>query len=158
MILDSLDNARWYYPEAWWQELVDFIRQASPSLPDGEHLLHDGIVARVFSMQTKPKASCQLESHRASVDVQVVLAGHELISVWPVRSLTPTTEYDPARDVRFYTPPLDSAVAFPLQPGAFALFFPQDAHLTLQAPVQPAPIKKLVAKVPVGLFLTESSL
>ncbi len=152
MILDSLDNARWYYSQAWWQELIEFIWKATPARSDGEHPLTQGIVARVFSMQTKPRASCQLESHRASVDVQVVLAGHELISVWPVLALTPTTEYDLARDVRFYTPPSDSAATFPLQPGAFAVFFPHDAHMTLIAPDTPAPIKKLVAKVPASLF------
>lgn len=153
MILDTFDNAGLYFSHAWWRDLMAFIRNASVHLPDGEHLLPShGIIARVFSMQTKSQSSCQLESHRASVDVQVVLSGDELISVWPAPSLTPITDYDPDRDVRFYTPPADSAATFPLQPGRFAVFFPQDAHMTLIAPSAPAPIKKLVAKVPAHLF------
>jgi YhcH/YjgK/YiaL family protein len=153
MILDSLDHATWYFSHPWWRELVEFIRTASSGLPDGEYPLPShGVVARVFSMQTKEKAACQIESHRACVDVQAVLSGSEMISVWPVPILSASTEHDLVRDVRFYDPPAAPPTSFPLQPGAFAVFFPQDAHMTLIAPDRPAPIKKLVAKVPLALF------
>jgi YhcH/YjgK/YiaL family protein len=153
MIFDRLDNAGWYCSHPWWHELVEFIRKATADLPDGEHPLPSyGIVARVFSTQTKPRSSCQLESHRACIDVQAALAGREVISVWPVPILTPCTEYDEGRDVRFYDPPAEAPAMFPLMPGAFAVFFPHDAHMTLIAPDHPAPIKKLVAKVPASLF------
>jgi beta-galactosidase beta subunit len=66
--------------------------------------------------------------------------------------ILPSDTSDPDRDVRFYAPPAGSAIRLPLQPGAFAVFFPQDAHMTLIAPASPAPIKKLVAKVPAALF------
>ena len=152
MILDTLDNAQWYFTGPWWQELVAFIRKASADLPNGEHPLSHGIIARVFSLDTKPRSSCPLESHRACVDVHAVLSGDDLISVWPVPALTPTADYDATRDVRFYDPPTTTPMSFSLKPGGFAVLFPQDAHMTLIAPGLPAPIKKLVVKVPVSLF------
>ncbi|MBI5854334.1 MAG: YhcH/YjgK/YiaL family protein [Nitrospirae bacterium] len=153
MILDTFDNAGLYFSHAWWRDLMAFLRSASVQLSDGEHpLASHGIVARVFSTQTRPQSSAQLESHRASVDVQVVLSGEELIAVWPSPTLGIRTDYDPTRDVMFYDPPTAAPVSFPLQPGRFAVFFPQDAHMTLIAPSAPAPMKKLVAKVPAHLF------
>lgn len=154
MILDSLDNAECYFDEDWWRDTVAFLRSATPALADGEHpVCGRRIVARVHTGRTTPRAQAMLESHRAHVDVHVVLEGQDSLIVWPASRLTIRTPYSQAQDVVFYDPPADGGVPLTLHPGSFAVLFPQDAHMTQIAQGEPARIKKLVMKVAVELVL-----
>ena len=152
MILDSLDNAECYFDGDWWRDTVAFLRSATPALADGEHLVRARqIVARVHRGQTTPRANAMLESHRAHVDVHVVLEGKDSLIVWPASRLQIRTPYNQAQDVVFYDPPAEGGVPFTLRPGSFAVLFPQDAHMTQITQGAPARIKKLVMKVAVEL-------
>jgi len=73
------------------------------------------------------------------------------VPVFPL-SLTIRTPYDKEQDVMFYDPPAEGGVAFTLEPGSFAVLFPQDAHMTQLLDQRPVTIKKLVMKVSVGLI------
>ena len=153
MIFDSLHHAGSYFFSDWWDETIAYIRSATPSLPDGIHQVRgDMIVARVHTGQTRPASESALESHRSYVDVHVVLAEQETIAVWPTDRLTIRTPYDKEQDVMFYDRPSGEGLRLNLQPGFFAVFFPQDAHMTQLLDQRPVTIKKLVMKISVGLI------
>jgi len=152
MIFDSLDNADGYFSGDWWRDTLAYIRSATASLEDGAHPVRgETIVARVHRGHTRPPSDAVLESHRSYVDVHVVLEGRETISVWPVDGLCVRTPYNDQQDVTFYDLPADEGIRLNLTPGFFAVFFPQDAHMTQLMDRQPVAIKKLVMKISVGL-------
>ena len=152
MIFDSLPNADACFTGDWWRDTLAYIRAATPSLPDGVHPVRgDAIVARVHTGHTRPAGEAVLESHRAYVDVHVVLEGRETIAIWPADRLRVRTPYNEGQDVTFYDPPVDEGTRLDLAPGFFAVFFPQDAHMTQLMGRHPAAIKKLVMKIAVGL-------
>ena len=152
MIFDSLDNAGSYFIGDWWDETIAYIRSATPSLADGVHPVRtDTIVARVHTGQTRPASEAVLESHRAYVDVHVVLDGWETIAVWPTDRLRVRTPYSDKQDVTFYDLPEKDGLRLNLSPGFFTVFFPQDAHMTQLMDQRPAAIKKLVMKISAGL-------
>lgn len=152
MIFDSLHHAGYYFTGDWWDETLAYIRSTNPSLPDGVHQVRgDAIVARVHTGRTGPGSDSVPESHLAYVDVHVVLDGRETIEVWPADRLTIRTPYDKEQDVMFYASPADAGLRLNLKPGFFAVFLPQDAHMTQIAQGDPERIKKLVMKISVGL-------
>lgn len=152
MIFDSLYNADSYFTENWWQDTLAYIRSATRSLEDGVHPVRtDAIVARVHTGHTRPASEALLESHRAYVDVHVVLDGQETIAVWPADRLNIRIPYNDKEDVMFYDPPADEGARLTLSPGFFAVFFPQDAHMTQLMDRRPTAIKKLVMKISVKL-------
>ena len=152
MIFDSLSNADAYFTEDWWRDTLAYIRAATPALADGAHALRgEAIVARVHTGHTRPASESALESHRAHVDVHVVLDGRETIAVWPADRLRVRTPYNDAQDVIFYDLPADEGARLNLTPGVFAVFFPQDAHMTQLMDRRPILIKKLVVKISVEL-------
>ena len=152
MIFSSLAHADSCFTGDWWRDTLAYIRAATPSLPDGVHPLRgDKIVARVHTGHTRTVGEAVLESHRAYVDVHVVLEGRETIAVWPADRLRVRTPYNAGQDVTFYDPPADEGTRLDLAPGSFAVFFPQDAHMTQLMERRPAAIKKLVMKIAVGL-------
>ena len=152
MIFDSLHNADSYFTAHWWQDTLAYIRSATSSLSDGVHPVRtDAIVARVHTGRTGPASEAVLESHRAYVDVHVVLDGQETITIWPADRLHIRTPYNDQQDVVFYDPPTDEGTQLTLSPGFFAVFFPQDAHMTQLMDRRPAAVKKLVMKISVRL-------
>jgi biofilm protein TabA len=152
VIFDSLHNADGYFSGDWWRDTLAYIRSAAPSLPDGVHpVREDAIVARVHSGHTRPASEAVLESHRTYVDVHVVLDGRETIIVWPADRLRIRTPYNEKQDVTFYDPPVEEGARLNLAPGSFAVFFPQDAHMTQLMDRHSVAIKKLVMKISLGL-------
>ena len=158
VIFDSIEHAGCYFTGDWWKDTLAYIRAATPALPDGVHQIRgDSIVARVHTGQTRPEDECALESHRAYVDVHVVLDGRETIALWPTDRLVVRTPYSDRQDVAFYDPPSEAGLRLTLSPGFFAVLFPQDAHMTQVMDRRPAAIKKLVMKISVGLIGNASS-
>lgn len=153
MIFDSLHHADSYFTGDWWKDTLAYIRLATPSLPDGVHQV-DGetIVARVHTGRTRPASDSVPESHLAYADVHVVLEGRETVAVWPSDRLILRTPYNKEQDVMFYDPPADAGLRLNLRPGFFAVFSPQDAHMTQIAQGEPERIKKLVMKISVELI------
>ena len=92
-----------------------------------------GITARIdltggsFSLEQvySPKARSEgfFESHRKYIDVQVVVAGEELMEVEAVARLVVMAPYDPERDLLKYADTATAAV-LRLRPGDAAVFFP----------------------------------
>lgn len=152
MIYDRLANAACYFSSDAWTKAIDYVRTAPPDLADGVYpILGEDVVARVMSYETKHFQETVLESHQKFVDLQVLLAGREFGEVSTANELTVRTPYSAEKDVVFYFPdPLASYCRMTLEPGRFAMFFPQDAHRTqLRVGSTSETVKKVVIKIAV---------
>ncbi len=111
--------------------------------------LSGGAFALEQVYKTKPPAEVMWESHRAYIDIQVVVEGEEHMEVADVSTLRVSEDLTPGKDVLFYhaspRASLLKAVA-----GQGAVFFPVDAHRPSMAIDAPALVRKTVVKVPVA--------
>jgi biofilm protein TabA len=155
MIYDRLENAATYFANDAWSKAVDYVRCAAADLADGAYpLLGEDVVARVMSYDTKHFQETVLESHQKFIDLQVLLAGREFAEVSTSGELQVRTPYSAEKDVTFYFPdPLASYCRMTLEPGRFAVFFPQDAHRTqLRVGGAAEHVKKVVVKIATRLM------
>ncbi|HSY54551.1 MAG TPA: YhcH/YjgK/YiaL family protein [Opitutaceae bacterium] len=98
---------------------------------------------------TKPRTEARWESHRAYIDVQVIVAGEELMEVGDAAQLAVAEDLRPAKDLIFYRP-FDGGSVLRVRAGEAAVFFPSDAHLpSLNTGAVAALVRKTVVKVPV---------
>ncbi|NLI74843.1 MAG: DUF386 domain-containing protein [Candidatus Riflebacteria bacterium] len=95
----------------------------------------DGRRLFVMVQEYRAKAPAEgfWEAHRTYADIQVVLAGRELVGWAPVDDLQ-AGPYDAEKDLMVLQGPAAMAPGGPgewltLAPGRFALFLPQDAHM-----------------------------
>jgi YhcH/YjgK/YiaL family protein len=146
MILDTLTQAERYlalhplFPRAF-----DFLRHTDlHALAPGKHAVEgEQIFAIAEACAGRSRAEAQLECHRRYIDIQLVLAGIDEMGWKPVAEcVDPATDYDAARDIRFFRDAPSSWIATP--PGSFCLFFPDDAHAPL---VSDGMIHKVVLKI-----------
>ena len=148
MIFDILENAHQYnalhkgFPQA-----IDFLlRPDLKELPIGTYEI-DGqnIFAMVAKESGRTKEGAELETHEKYIDIQLVLAGVDTMGWKAKLSCThPTDAYDAEEDIQFFTDLPD--VWLPTQPGSFAIFFPEDAHMPL---ISSGEIHKVVVKIAV---------
>ena len=72
----------------------------------------------------------RLEAHRRHIDIQFTIDGVEQIGWKPLADCTrPAGPFDAERDVGFFADRPDTWLSVPA--GAFAIFFPDDAHAPL---------------------------
>jgi YhcH/YjgK/YiaL family protein len=135
-----------------FQLAIDFLRR------EGWRGHSDGIIPidaeRVYGMlqsyETKiPGETIPFEGHRQFIDIQFVIDGAETIFWTPAARLTPTTPYDPAKDIWFCHAPRAEAATFILSGRQAAVFFPEDAHAPSHMLAQPMRVRKIVVKVAV---------
>jgi biofilm protein TabA len=88
------------------------------------------------------------ESHQKYIDVQVIVAGEELMEVEDIGRLAVTHPYNPERDLVKYG---DTAVAslLKMRTGDVAVFFPEDGHMPSLHWRGAGVVLKTVVKVPV---------
>lgn len=151
MILDEFEQHRRYlglHPR--FAEAFAFLTRADlRALPDGRHAV-DGerLYVAIAGEDGRGRDGARLEAHRRYIDIQCVLDGSEAIGWRPLaRCASPVGPHDPGRDIRFFA---DQPEAwFPLPPGRFAIFFPEDAHAPLAGEGR---VRKAVAKIAVFAF------
>ena len=106
MTLDSLENLKLYLPEVCTEEVVQFAGSVSSDMADGERvILEDVVFSRIMTLLTVDRKQGVLESHRSFVDIQIVLAGQEIIEVWPTTELKEKSAYIRKKDVVLYQTP-----------------------------------------------------
>ncbi|CAI0991825.1 YhcH/YjgK/YiaL family protein [Serratia quinivorans] len=111
-----------------------------------------GYVVQVLDLHTQQPGDLRPEVHRQNVDVQFLVSGSELIGVAADRGDNPVhQELLAQRDIIFYRDVADESW-LTLQPGNFAVFFPQDVHRPACINQQPCAIRKVVVKIPLALF------
>jgi len=149
MILDVLENAHRYVAlHKGFVQAFEFLRRPDlQELPaDTYEIDGDRVYAMVAKETGRKKEDALLEVHERYIDIQLVLAGTDTMG-WRAKSLCqqPAGEYAPETDLQFFTDGPD--VWLPTHSGAFAIFFPEDAHMPL---ISSGQIHKVVVKIAVN--------
>ena len=149
MIIDELGRWREYGVLPRLQRAFELLESpGAAGWPDGR-LEMDGdlIIAMPQRYATKSPAEGKWEAHRRYIDIQYIVAGGEKMGWANVASLVPTTTFDVAKDVGFYSGTGDLVT---VRAGMFAMFFPHDAHMPcLHADGAASAVRKIVMKVAV---------
>ncbi|MDT3705693.1 MAG: YhcH/YjgK/YiaL family protein [Thiobacillus sp.] len=150
MILATLAEAdRYLGLHPLFADAFEYLRSTDLyALEPGRHTI-DGerLFAIVEACAGRTRAEAKLECHRRYIDIQLVLEGVDEMGWKPTADcVDPATEYDAARDIRFFNDAPSSWIATP--PGAFCLFFPEDAHAPLVG-TRAGTIRKVVVKIAV---------
>lgn len=149
MIYDHIKNVGLYKGlSVALDTALDLIAGAKLPMENGTTILEHGVKAVVSEYVTKEVNPKGYEAHIRYADVQFLLDGMEFIRCCPLEFLDPSTDYDEASDCRFYAERPGSGCALRLGAGYFAVVFPDDAHIPQLAIDTPAPVKKIVLKVP----------
>ena len=147
MLCESLNNWKRYDFGPTWNEIMGWITDHAATLT--QSITVAGCDVRLSEGQTKRLDCCLYESHKKMVDIQMVLAGKEWIYVTSSAGLPYLDPFNNEEDLGFHIIPDHEIARISLQPGVFAMLFPWDAHMPLVAvDNEPAPIKKLVVKIP----------
>lgn len=148
MILATLAEAdRYAALHPLFSRAFEFLRNTDlKTLAPGKHDVQgEQLFAIVEACDGRTRAEAKLECHRRYIDIQLVLEGVDEMGWKPVAAcVDPATDYDAARDIRFFNDTPSNWIATP--PGAFCLFFPEDAHAPL---VGQGRIRKVVMKIAV---------
>lgn len=126
----------------------EFIRNTDlDALAPGHHAIFgEDLFAIVEHVTGRTRAEAQLECHRRYIDIQLVLEGMDEMGWKPLADCRdPAGDYSAERDIRFFRDAPDTWIATP--PGAFCIFFPEDAHAPL---VGAGGIRKVVFKIAVS--------
>ena len=149
MIQDALSQAHLYadmhplFPAAFaWLA-------AHSDIPDGRHAIHgDDLFVIAETGPTSDADSRRFESHRTYIDIQVNLAGGEIMEWLPVAGLTIADDFQPDGDIAFYATPEAMPSRLHVAPGQVTVFWPADAHTPVcHPPSGPTTYRKLVFKV-----------
>jgi len=122
------------------------------AVPAGETIrieLGAGVFALEQAYLSKPAGEGRWESHERHIDVQVVVAGRELMGVIDTRQLVLAEDLREARDLLFFAAH-EGGSTLRVGTGELAVFFPADGHKPSLADGEPALVRKTVVKVPVA--------
>ena len=146
MILDILENAQRYCTlnQAFRKAFEFLSRPDLRELPPGKcEIDGDRIFALVSKGPGRKEEDALLEAHEKYIDIQLVLAGTDTMG-WKPKSLCtqPTQGHERKSDMQYFADKPDAWLA--TQSGAFAIFFPEDAHMPSISPMH---IHKVVVKI-----------
>lgn len=132
MIYDTLNNLGNYLPLA--PEAVKALLQALPAYstdsPNGKTILiQDKLFILVQRYATRSFAESKVETHSNFADLQMLLAGNEYIGYAPVDKLEVLTSYQEQDDYALFAAEEKKVTLLPLEPGNFAIFFPEEGHM-----------------------------
>lgn len=146
MIIDTIENAhRYHNVHPRFARAFDFIRHDLPSAPDGKGDIADGLKSIISTApgKTAEASLAKFECHNRNIDIQYCISGVETIGWRPRGSCNaPNGGFNEDKDVQFYHDAPHTF--FQLQPGQFAVFFPEDVHAPM---IGEGEIRKLVIKV-----------
>jgi len=154
MIFDALPNWPLYGALPAWKQAFGFLAALDRDIAPGEYEIQGkDIYAIVFDCTTKALLDTTLEAHRLYADIHLPLSGPEVHARFALDKLEEKEPYDAARDAAFFHHPDRFTALFTLNPGNFALYLPQDAHLS-QGKTDPRPqqLRKVVVKVRADLL------
>ncbi|MBN2329357.1 MAG: YhcH/YjgK/YiaL family protein [Candidatus Omnitrophica bacterium] len=150
MIFDEISYWENYAFGQAWEKAFAFLKSLSPEAEEKEYPIDgDDIFARVMSYETKPREEADLEAHMKYVDIQTVLSGSEGMEWAPTPQPELKGPYDEDNDIMFFHRSPNPPGRIIVQPGLFAAFFPQDAHMPqlIAAGDKPERVKKVVIKI-----------
>ena len=153
MISDVLANWRLYFTGPAWQKAFGYLEGLSADSAEGEfHLDGERMFARVMSHDTVSPGDGDIEAHRVYIDVHMALNNAEGVEWFRQPDLKVRSPYNPENDAELYEAPEAPAGRLDLNPGTFAVFFPEDAHIPqLTIGGKPRTVKKVVVKIAMEL-------
>ena len=152
MIFDKLSNYSSYFRSSEMKSILeDVIQNYSIASKDDTYQQFDHYYIKVMSPETL-EVSDIIESHQREIDIQILLSGAEKIKIFSKENVEIKSDYNPEIDCTFYTPISDPHSEIVLQPGYFAMFFPQDIHNPLIANNTIQSLKKIVVKIDVNWY------
>ena len=138
--------------KAWWDSAFSYLEKTDLAvLKPGRYTVYgnDDVYALVTEITSKNKDSVLFEAHKNYADVHCVISGEEQIGITPYASAVLKKEYDPAKDIAFYTSP--EGKYYVSDPSTVFIMFPEkDAHCGGITVKDAGTIKKIVMKVRTG--------
>lgn len=116
---------------------------------DGKHVIRgDDLFVIVETADTHDPVTRRFEAHRRYIDIQVNLAGGEVMEWLPAADLSVEDDFQPEGDIAFFHPPTIAPTRLHVRPDEFAIFFSSDAHKPVcHPPSGPTTYRKFVFKV-----------
>ena len=149
MILDQIDNALMYggLGERIAAGLSLLSEESVLHAPLGRHEVQGSdIYFSVDEYDTKPAGEGRFEIHHKYLDIQAVVKGIEVIGFVPLEGLKEQQPYDGEKDIAFYHAPATYTKAI-LEPGMFALLWPNEPHMPCRTVDKACRVKKIVIKI-----------
>lgn len=136
------------HPERW-KIVFDFIKNHDlATMNSGKQDLGDGVTVSVQDYISKSPDGEILEGHRKNIDFQYVVSGKELEGYAKISDTISTIDpYSETKDVAHYK--VHTITYHVAQPDRFAIYFPDDLHITNIQYGDKAPFRKVVFKVKV---------
>ncbi len=132
---------------------LHWISENAPAVAEGIHELGEaGWYVNVHGYTTQDSSLCAWENHPGTIDIQYMIDGIERIDVAPIEELGEPAVYKPESDTQKFSGDVEPSTQVILRAGDFVVLMPGEAHRPKVAARQPAPLKKLVVKVPVGML------
>lgn len=149
MILDVLENAQRYLPlhKGFAKAFEFLVRGDLKELSEGKYEIDGESVYAIVAIDPgRQPEDALLETHEKFIDIQLVLEGTDNMGWRPKLSCEePTGSYDEESDLQFFADKPEAWLA--TQSGAFAIFFPEDAHMPL---ISSGQLHKVVVKIAVN--------
>ena len=149
MILSTLSQSNRYaalhplFPRAFeFMRNTDLLALAPGRYP----IIDKQLFVIVENVPGRTRAEAKLECHRKYIDIQLVLEGTDEMG-WKALAdcREPVSDYSAEKDIQFFHDAPATWIATP--PGAFCIFFPDDAHAPL---VSSGNIRKAIFKIAVA--------
>ena len=149
MVWDGLDNIEVYKNLSTdFYAGLEYLQQVSSDITVGTYQINPRVKVIVSEYETKLENEYGYEAHKRFIDIQCVLKGEEKVSCSPIERLKETKHYNEEIDAAFYSADISyHPTDLILQPGYFAIFFPQDGHMPQLCVYTPQVVKKVVVKV-----------
>ena len=108
---------------------ADFIAENDlAALEPGRYPLSKNEWVNIEEYTPWPRAERRYESHRAYIDIQMIVAGAEYLEVAPTDACEMTVPYNDENDCANYSN-ATAGEQFLLVPGRFIAVYPEDAHM-----------------------------
>lgn len=128
-------------------EAVKYLSQLkAEDLSLGRHDVNEGFFYNVIEYDTTEEVDKPFESHRRYVDIQLLIAGEEVMQVADVSRLQASVLYDSNKDCSLYKSIRFSASIL-LRPNSVMVLYPKDAHRSIAYMGKTCKVKKIVGKL-----------
>ncbi|MDP1996133.1 MAG: YhcH/YjgK/YiaL family protein [Gallionella sp.] len=146
MILSALSQSDHYAAlHPLFPRVFEYIRNTDllALIPGRYPIVGEQLFVIVESVPGRTREAAKLECHRRYIDIQLVLEGVDEMGWKALADCTqPVSDYK--EDIQFFHDAPTTWIATP--PGAFCIFFPEDAHAPL---VSVGNIRKVIFKIAV---------
>lgn len=134
---------------ALWDSAFSYLEKTDlAALKPGRYPLYENndVYALVTEVVSKNKEDVLFEVHKNYADIHCVVSGQEMIGMAPYASTVIKKEYDPVKDIAFYT---TTAGKYYLSDASsvFIMFPEKDAHCGGITVKEAGTVKKVVIKV-----------